>query len=304
MSYKYFCSLLFIVLSINSWVYGDTLELKNYDKKIDAKVVEFNDEFVTVIIPKGEISSIGIKSELDDKFPDTIYLSANGIENKVVCKIVEITKKSDNITMQIPRRLISSVIMSIPGNEHETNNNQKDVTASKQETVYPPVDAEALMAQIKEGLKQAKEELRREFEEKQGKEDESIEEKIMEELSSGFGRLRQINKEKIAAANNGRVAGRMLYKGNPLQRCQVKIMMLEKWGILGGVKKGIHFETITNEDGVYDFANVPLGGYKLYWKPPSESSWIRRLQMEPDIYVENVERYYLPDRETHVKLLN
>ncbi|MFQ5686265.1 MAG: carboxypeptidase-like regulatory domain-containing protein, partial [Candidatus Scalindua sp.] len=97
---------------------------------------------------------------------------------------------------------------------------------------------------------------------------------------------------------------RMLAKGKPLPGCQVKIMMLERWGLLGGIKKGIRFETITDENGVYHFENVPTGGYKLYWKPPRESSWIRRLQMEPDIYVESGERYYLPDRETHIKLLN
>lgn len=295
----------FFVLTINSRIYGDTLELKGFDEKIDAKVVEFNDEFVTVIIPKGGIGSINIKSELDDKFPDTVFLSANGKENKVVCKIVKITKKPGSITMQIPRRIISAVKMSLHGDEHEINSNRKDAfTASKEERGYSPVDTETLRKQIKEELKRVKEELRMEFEESQGKKNEAIEEKIIEELTLEFERKQQINEETFEAENYGRVAGRMLFKGKPLQGCQVKIQVLERWGILGGVKKGIHFETITDENGVYNFENVPPGGYKLYWKPPSESSWIRRLQMEPDIYVEYGERYYLPDRETNIKLLN
>ncbi len=305
MSYRFFCLFFFYVLTINSWIYGDTLELKNIDRKIDAKVVEFNDEFVTVIIPKANISSIGIKSEGDNKFPDTVFVSANGMENKVVCKILKIAKKPDSVTIQIPRRVISSVKMSFPDTEHEINSNQNDTLAtSKQERVYAPVDAEALRVQINQELKRAKEELRREFEEKQEIKGESIEEKIMEELTLGLERKQQINEEAFEAENYGRVAGRMLYKDNPLQGCQVKIMILEKWGIFGGNKKGMHFETTTDDNGVYYFKRVPPGGYKLYWKPPSESSWIRRLQMEPDIYVDAGEKYYLPDRETNVRTLN
>lgn len=295
----------FFVLTINSRIYGDTLELKDFDEKIEAKVVEFNDEFVTVIIPKGEISSIGIKSELDDRFPDTVLINVDGKESKVICKIVKITKKPGSITMQIPRRIISAVKMSLPGDEHEINSNRKEVlTAGKEERRYSTVDSETLREQIKEELKRVKEELRREFEESQGKKNEAIEEKIIEELTLEFERKQQINEETIEAENYGRVAGRMLHKGKPLPGCQVKIIVLERWGVFGGVKKGIRFETITDENGVYNFENVPPGGYKIYWKPPSESSWIRRLQMEPDIYVEHGERYYLPDRETNIKTLN
>ncbi len=305
MSYRFFCLFFFYILTINSWIYGDTLELKNFDRKIEAKIVEFDDEFVTVIIPKINISSIGIKSESDGEFPDTVFVSANGMENKVVCKILKITKKPGSVTIQIPRRIISSVKMSFPDNEHEVNSNQKDtLTTSKQERAYSPVDAEALRVQINQELKRAKEELRREFEEKQEKKDESVEEQIMEELTLGFERKQQIDEETFNTENYGRVAGRMLHKGKPLQGCHVKIMILEKWGIFGGIKKGIHFETITDDNGVYYFERIPPGGYKLYWKPPSESSWIRRLQMEPDIYVEIGERYYLPDRETNVRTLN
>jgi hypothetical protein len=96
----------------------------------------------------------------------------------------------------------------------------------------------------------------------------------------------------------------MLRKGKPLPRCQVKIVMLEKWGLLKAVKEGIRFETVTDENGRYHFEKVPPGGYKLYWKPPAESSWIRRIQMEPDIYIEVGETAYLPDRETNVRTVN
>jgi protocatechuate 3,4-dioxygenase beta subunit len=73
---------------------------------------------------------------------------------------------------------------------------------------------------------------------------------------------------------------------------------------MGGVKVAGKFETVTSESGLYHFKKVPPGGYKLYWKPPKEASWIRKLKMEPDIFVEAGETHYLPDRETNVRTIN
>ena len=80
--------------------------------------------------------------------------------------------------------------------------------------------------------------------------------------------------------------------------------MLEKWGIFGKPKEGLWFETITDENGRYLFEKVNPGGYKIYWKPPRESSWIRSIKMEPDIFVEAGETYRYRDRETNVKTAN
>jgi protocatechuate 3,4-dioxygenase beta subunit len=96
----------------------------------------------------------------------------------------------------------------------------------------------------------------------------------------------------------------MLAKGKPLPGCQVKIQMLEKWGIFGNPKKGLRFETITDENGRYLFDKVHPGGYKIYWKPPGGSSWIRSIKMEPDIFVEAGETYHFRDRETNVRTVN
>ena len=104
----------------------------------------------------------------------------------------------------------------------------------------------------------------------------------------------------------GDLKGRMLFNGKPLPGCRVKIVLLNKWGwnIMGGFKEGIKFETVTGESGVYHFKKVPSGGYKLYWKPPTESSWIRKLKMQPDIFIEVGETHYLPDREANVRTIN
>ncbi len=317
MSYRLFYCLSFLLFLIfSSRTYGDTLRLANFDEEIDAKIIEVSEEFVEVIISQKEIGSISMKSERNDKFPDNVSINVNGKENKVVCKIVKITKKPGSIKLRIPKQKVSAIQITFPGSDQD-----KDSKARKEggEKEYSPVDPEILKEQIMEALrlefekknkqekialeKKLKNELRHEFEKKQEKEDVAVE-KIKEDLRLEFEEKKQLEEEVYAAENFGVVKGRMLYKRKPLPRCQVKIVMLEKWGLLKTVKEGIRFETVTDENGRYHFEKVPPGGYKLYWKPPTESSWIRKMQMEPDIYIEVGETAYLPDRETNLRTVN
>jgi hypothetical protein len=158
------------------------------------------------------------------------------------------------------------------------------------------VDTELLKEQIME-------QIRREFETKQGRleqEEVSIEDRIKKDLRGEFE-----NREKAYDVENfGKVTGRMFYKGKLLPGCQVKIILLEKWGIFGKPKEGLRFETITDENGRYLFEKVNPGGYKVYWKPPHGSSWIRSIKMEPDLFVEAGETYHYRDRETNIRTAN
>jgi hypothetical protein len=312
--FPYLSLLLFLI--IGSSVCGDTLKLTDFDEEIDAKIVEVSEDFVEVIIPQKEIGSISMKSELNDKFPDNVSVIVDGKENKVVCKIVKITKKSDSIRLRIPKQKVSAIQITFPGSDQDKTSKAGKEGGGRE---HSPVDPERMKEQIMEELRlefekkkkqeeialeeKLKDELRREFEKKQEKEDVAVE-KIKEELKLEFEEKKQLEEKAYEAENFGNVRGRMLYKGKPLSNCQVKIVMLEKWGFSGEVKEGVRFETITGENGHYHFEKVPPGGYKLYWKPPAESSWIRRIQMEPDIYVEAGETSYLPDRETNVRTVN
>ncbi len=316
MFYRFSCLSLLLFLILSSSVYGDTLRLVNIDKEIDAKIVEVSEEFVEVIIPQKEIRSISMKSELDDKFPDSVSINVNGKENKVVCKIVKITKEPGSIKLRIPKQKVSAIQITFPGSDQDKTSKARKEGGEKE---YSPVDPEIMKAQIMEALtrefekknkqdkialeKKLKSELRREFERKQEREDMAVEE-IKEDLRLEFEEKKQLEEQAYAAENFGGVRGRMLYKGKPLPGCQVKIVMLEKWGLLKSVKEGIRFETVTADNGHYRFEKVPPGGYKLYWKPPAESSWIRKIQMEPDIYVEAGETAYFPDRETNIRTVN
>ena len=298
MPYKFFCVSFILILTICTEMYADTLKLEGFGEKIDVKILEMTEEFVKVVVPQGEIGSISIKSEHDDKYPDTVFINVDGKESKVICKIVKITKKPGSITLQIPRERVAAIQIAFPGNEQDTDSNKSDaLTERSRESAPPPVDAEKLKEQIKE-------ELRLEFERKQGKDDIAIEEKIKEELRLEFENKKQMEEETFEVENYGRVSGRMLAKGKPLPGCQVKIMMLEKWGMFGKPKEGLRFETITDENGRYLFEKVHPGGYKLYWKPPGETSWIRSIKMEPEIFVEAGETYHFRDRDTNIKTVN
>lgn len=298
MPYKFFCISFILILTICTEMYADTLKLEGFGEKIDVKILEMTEEFIKVVVPQGEIGSISIKSQDNDKYPDTVFINVDGKESKVICKIVEITKKPGSITLQIPRERVAAIQIAFPGNEQDTDSGRNGALAERsKESVPPPVDAEKLKEQIKE-------ELRLEFERKQGKGDIAIEERIKEELRLELEDKKQMEEDAFEVENYGKVAGRMLFKSKPLPGCQVKIIMLEKWGIFGKPKESLQFETITDENGRYLFEKVHPGGYKIYWKPPGETSWIRSIKMEPDIFVEAGETYHFRDRDTNIKTVN
>jgi hypothetical protein len=110
--------------------------------------------------------------------------------------------------------------------------------------------------------------------------------------TSGTTTQEKQEKEKTPAQDEklGRIEGKISCGGKPLMDCQIKLQMLEKGGLLAKVYHPVEgaeeLETSTDADGVYRFMNVPPGLYKLHWKPLSETSWVRRFKMEPDVIVE------------------
>lgn len=119
-----------------------------------------------------------------------------------------------------------------------------------------------------------------------------------------------MKKEKpvVQDPNLGRVEGRILHSGKPLPDCQVKLQMLEKGGFLAKgyhpVEGALEIETQTDKDGAYCFMNISSGQYKLYWKPPSETAWVRRFKMEPDVIVNSGKLTKPKDIETLKRTLN
>ncbi len=130
--------------------------------------------------------------------------------------------------------------------------------------------------------------------------------------TSGKDRIKPVaedlKKEKLLDPNLGRAEGKILSGGKPLPNCQVKLQMLEKYGLITKryrpIEGAMEFETTTDEEGVYRFVNMATGLYKLYWKPISESMWVRRFKMEPDVIIESGKLTPLKDIETLKRTLN
>ncbi len=297
MSYRFFCVSFILILTICTETYADTLKLEGFGEKIDVKILEMNEEFIQVVVPQREIGSMSIKSQDDDKYPDTVFIKVDDKEDKVICKIVKITKKPGSITLQISREKVSAIQIAFPGSGQDTASDQGEASAR---SAQPPVDVERLKERIMDELSLKFEKRLEAQVEIQQEDGLAIEERIKEELKAEL----EDKERSYEAENYGRVTGRMFFKGKPLPGCQVKIVMLQKWGIFGAPKKGLQLEVITDENGRYLFDKVSPGGYKMYWKRPGESSWIRRIQLEPDIFVEAGELYHFRDRDTNIKTLN
>ncbi|MBC8551867.1 MAG: carboxypeptidase regulatory-like domain-containing protein [Candidatus Brocadiales bacterium] len=298
MIYKTVCLLIMLLLTICTTLYADTLMVEDFEERIDVKVLEMNDEYVKAIFPKRLIESINVQSKQDDKYPDTVFIGVDGKKKIIICKIGKITKNPGSITLRIPREKVTALQIDFPDSEQDMySERQDDFSLHREESGNTPVDTEKLKEQIKDELMYA-------LERKQEKDESEIEEKIKENLTLEFEKKQQIKEDTFEAKNYGRVSGRMLNKGKTLPGCQVKITLLEKWGLFGSPREGIRFETVTDENGHYAFDKIPPGGYKLYWKPPHESSWIRSVKMEPDFFVETGEISHVFDRETNIRTIN
>ena len=298
MMYKTVCVLIMLLLTICTKLCADTLKVEDFEEKISVKILEMNDEYVKAVFPKRMIGSINVQSKLDDKYPDTVFIRVDDQEKSIICKIGKITKSPASITLRIPREKVTALQIDFTDSELDMYSERRDdFGLHREESRSAPVDTKKLKDQIKEELMYA-------FEGKQEKNEFEIEEKIKENLTLEFEKKQQIKEEIFEAENYGKVSGRMLNKGKTLPGCQVKITLLEKWGFFSSPREGAHFETVTDKNGHYSFDKIPPGGYKLYWKPPHESSWIRSVKMEPDFFVETGEISSVFDRETNIKTIN
>ena len=94
-------------------------------------------------------------------------------------------------------------------------------------------------------------------------------------------------KDGIISKDIGMIKGSILFQGNPLAKCQVKIYRLTTKGFLffKSYKQEEYYETITDSNGCYLFGGIPAGAYKLYWKNSLGEPWMKRIETEPDIIV-------------------
>lgn len=91
----------------------------------------------------------------------------------------------------------------------------------------------------------------------------------------------------------GAVRGRLANRGRPLVGFDVALVPLKKTWVGFAIDRSVNPDTLatalTDATGTYRFTNLPAGLYKLKWRPPGESSWIRKVEFRPDVRVKNNE---------------
>lgn len=91
-----------------------------------------------------------------------------------------------------------------------------------------------------------------------------------------------------AKSDGGAVEGRLLNHRRPLVDCKVALIPL-RYSFFGyAVNADVApLTTETDANGRYRFEHVPPGPYKLRWLPAGHRRWIRRLEIKPDVVVNN-----------------
>ncbi len=125
----------------------------------------------------------------------------------------------------------------------------------------------------------------------------SLEAEIKEQVSEEMEAQRR--------QESGGAVGQILWNGEPLFGCRLRVTLLERRGFPGGVRKiDTGLETFTDEGGFYRFEHLEPGQYKLSWVPPSGEYWVRRLRLDPDFEVKLGETTQVEPLEVHVSTLN
>lgn len=101
----------------------------------------------------------------------------------------------------------------------------------------------------------------------------------------------------------GRVLGRILKRGQPLEKVKVKIVSIPSQTnafarMFTSTKEDkspeLVLEATSDEKGYFEFRKVPLGEYDLYWSIPGKG-WYRKLSEKPDVIVKPGETLRYPD---------
>lgn len=265
---KYPTLILVVFIVLTSFcvsTYADIITLKNANQDVELKVLGIADEHITAAIPSKAIKTL-VKQFSDIKsYPDVLFMISPGVT--VVCRVKEVTE--DTVQILIPTSMISSLKMGF------------------QPSVKPETDASSS--------------------------------RISDKPKEVVGDVKAFPREKTGAEKNsrlpvamdsklGNVQGKIFQNGKPLKNCQVKLVVMEKVGFLTKeyhtVEGASEIESVTDDHGVYHFANIPPGRYKMYWLPPSETGWVRRLKMDPDVVVESGKLVTPKDIETTKRTLN
>ena len=310
----FFINLLIVFnLIFFSICFADTVHLKRSRKSIFLNVDKVTDEYIVATIKKSQVDNISIKPDRNKTFPDIIYFTIDPYKT-IRCKIIDMADKF--YTIKLPMQDIESLEISkknSSSNYGTTYSDDKEIRkrplledgSQKDDLLGLELVEEMEFDTVEQNSKMANpDQLIREpfpdFDNRTENSDDTVtndsfdtidparlKEEIKKELMEAMNKQKEDEEEKFLFENTGKVSGKIFRNGKPYPGCKVQIVALAKERILFAkvVKRGNNYETVTDENGMYYFKNVPPGGYKLFWKPDYSTSWIRRFDMKPDIMV-------------------
>lgn len=103
----------------------------------------------------------------------------------------------------------------------------------------------------------------------------------------------------------GVVSGRVVRYGEAVEGARLRIvnvsyqedLVSRLFGAKSSKPEDLIFETLTDENGRFEFKSIPIGEYDIYWSPPGSENWYRRLSEKPNITVRPGETTEYPDIE-------
>ena len=306
---------------LNPGNYPDMISLDIANVAVECKIKEITEEAIHVLIPTSKISSLQMTFQSDGKQTVT---SPVEIDNRP--KTTDAVEKKGKSAQIVVDRGLEPKIQDDAGNRVIVDEIRTDPIEGKEAGKYYRLKTKKTK---KKSLLEEDDKLVTKTEDASMGIHESVEDEKplteSEETSESNQDLlkESHDNEEVAKAveedikkeepvvqdrNLGSVEGKILRSGSPLPGCQVKLQMLGKGGLLAKgyrpVAGAVENETVTDNGGVYRFANVSPGLYKLYWKPPSETAWVRRFKMEPDVIVVPGKLTSPKDIETLKRTLN
>lgn len=308
---------------LNTQNYPDLIFLNFANTAVECKVKGVTEDAVQVLIPTTALSSLTM-SFASAKTSEKKVLDV--VENKSQAQAVDVVAEKETVKQIQERESESRIHEEIfkTGGVHEIRTSPLNEKAGGEKyyrlrTKKPKTqngEEESDLVKTEEGIDSDKspdkpardEKILKAETETSGREQKQVNESPDKRGVEGVGEYPKKEEPVVQDVNLGRVEGRILHSGQSLPDCQVKLQMLEKGGLLTKgyrpVEGAVEFEAVTDNDGIYRFMNVPPGMYKLYWKPPSETTWVRRFKMEPDVIVESGRLASPKDIETLKRTLN
>ncbi|GAB61127.1 MAG: carboxypeptidase regulatory-like domain-containing protein [Candidatus Jettenia sp.] len=288
--------------------YSDVIFLDISNVAIECKVKEVTNDSIQVLIPTTLISALQMSFQSQDKQIDTALAEIEHKPKIVMDQIAE-EKKSEQITEGKKAEFPISDSLEEKAIADEIRMDQDKVGAEKhyrlktkktkkenpaEEDNLSEIETKSVLLDSEISDSNRDEKLSQEGGKTSGLEEELSEGLTDNEMDKG---LEKPEEEHLLKGDSipstvrfGSVEGKILHGAKPLPDCQVKLQILEKIGLLTKgyrpVEGSVEFETVTDKDGVYHFMNIPPGLYKVYWKPLSDTDWVRRFKMEPDVIVE------------------